>query len=104
MRLLRALGACGLSMMLVGSAAAVELRPLMKRLGPLGRVEIGKEIHFTDGEVRDGTALAGLATSVFPKAAPFIGAAIGRIQRENKGNGVVVEVIWTGQVVGTRPR
>ena len=86
-----------------GSTHAVELKPLMKDLGFV-RTEIGKEIHLTHGEVQDGTGLAALIGLKYPPAAPYIAAAIARIQREDHGNGAIVEVLYTGMVVGVRSR
>jgi hypothetical protein len=85
------------------TASAIEIKPLMKDLG-LFRAEIGKEIHLTHEEVQNASLLSGLVALKFPPAAPFIAAAIARIQREDRGNGAIVEVLWTGMIVGTRPR
>ena len=85
------------------SALAVEVRPLMKQIGPI-RVEVGKELHFTHGEVEDHNTIAEKVATLFPPAAPYIAPVVAKIKAEDRGNGVIVEVLLIGTVIGVNPR
>ncbi len=84
---------------------SAEIKDLWLKTCKSVKIKVGWEIHLTSGEVRDGKILAAvIAKKLPPKVQGLIMLAFAIIKQKDRGNGMIISVTFTGQIVGLRSR